>query len=135
LKDLCDVDSDPLIQKISNSLNAEAVRLLAAVIRIVDTSQGEGGGILKKKFWLCLYLSVAPNPIFLYRRYSLFHQDALHNPPSIPFNLGLASIHIFNALCHSLQKMSEKDRYCWLLFDEMSIRENVWFNQKCDYIE
>jgi hypothetical protein len=33
LKDLCDVDSDPLLQEISNSLNAEAVRLLAAIIR------------------------------------------------------------------------------------------------------
>ena len=33
LKDLCDVDSDPLIGKISNSLNAEALRLLAAIIR------------------------------------------------------------------------------------------------------
>jgi ABC-type tungstate transport system substrate-binding protein len=33
LKDLCDVDSDPVMQEISNSLNAEAVKLLAAVIR------------------------------------------------------------------------------------------------------
>jgi len=33
LKDLCDMDSDPLMQGISNSLNAEAVRLLAAIIR------------------------------------------------------------------------------------------------------
>jgi hypothetical protein len=33
LKDLCDVDSDPLMQEISNSLNAEAVGLLAAIIR------------------------------------------------------------------------------------------------------
>jgi hypothetical protein len=33
LKDLCDVDSDPLMQEISNSLNAEAVTLLAAIIR------------------------------------------------------------------------------------------------------
>jgi cytochrome c553 len=32
LKDFCDVDSDPLMQEISNSLNAEAVRLLAAII-------------------------------------------------------------------------------------------------------
>ena len=31
--------------------------------------------------------------------------------------------------------MSEKDRYCCLLFDEMSIRENVWFNQKFDCFE
>jgi hypothetical protein len=33
LKDLCDVDSDPLIQEISNSLNVEAVGLLAAIIK------------------------------------------------------------------------------------------------------
>jgi hypothetical protein len=33
LKGLCDVDGDPLMQKISSSLNAEAVRLLAAIIR------------------------------------------------------------------------------------------------------
>ena len=31
--------------------------------------------------------------------------------------------------------MSEKDRYCCLLFDEMLIRENVWFNQTFDCIE
>jgi len=33
LKNLCDVDSDPLKQEISNSLNAEFVTLLAAIIR------------------------------------------------------------------------------------------------------
>jgi hypothetical protein len=31
--------------------------------------------------------------------------------------------------------MSEIDRYCCLLFDEMSIRENVRFNQKFDCID
>jgi len=35
----------------------------------------------------------------------------------------------------TLQKMSDIDRYCCLLFDEMSIRENVRFNQKLDCIE
>jgi len=33
LKDLCDVDSYPMMQEISDSLNVEAVRLLAAIIR------------------------------------------------------------------------------------------------------
>jgi hypothetical protein len=33
LEDLCDVDSDPLLQEVSNFLNAEVVRLLAAIIR------------------------------------------------------------------------------------------------------
>ena len=31
--------------------------------------------------------------------------------------------------------MSEIDRYCCVLFDEISIRENVWFNQQFDCIE
>jgi hypothetical protein len=53
LKDLCDVDSDPWTQKISNSFNAEASRYWQ-LLGIVDTSQGEGGGILRKKFCLCL---------------------------------------------------------------------------------
>ena len=91
---------------------------------------------MRKKFWLCLYLSVAQNHIFFSRHYSLFHQDAPCNPSSIPFILGPASIPMFLMHFVTLQKMSEKDQYCCLLFDEMSIRENVWwFNQKFDCIE
>ena len=50
LKDLCDVDSDPLVHEISNSLNVEAVRLLSAFIRNSRCKPGEGGGVCKKKF-------------------------------------------------------------------------------------
>jgi len=53
---------------------------------------------------------------------------------TIPFRAGI-NTNGFVALRHSLQKMSEKDQYCFLLFDEMSIRGNVWFNQKFDCIE
>ena len=60
----------------------------------VDRSQG-GGGILRKKVWLCLYLSEAPNAIFFFTPYSLFHQDAPCNPSSILYILGLASIPMF----------------------------------------
>jgi hypothetical protein len=42
---------------------------------------------------------------------------------TVHFRAGI-NTHVFYALRHSLQKMSEKDRYCCLLFDEMSIREN-----------
>ncbi|PNF39995.1 hypothetical protein B7P43_G15587, partial [Cryptotermes secundus] len=42
---------------------------------------------------------------------------------------------VFHALEQSLQKMSGEDRYCCLMFDEMSIRENLHFNQKFDCIE
>jgi hypothetical protein len=53
---------------------------------------------------------------------------------TVHFRTGI-NTHVFDALRHSLQKISAKDRYCFLLFDEMSIRENVWFNQKFDCIE
>ena len=43
--------------------------------------------------------------------------------------------HLFGALLHSLQKMSDRDCYCCLLFDEISVRENVLFNLKHDRIE
>ncbi|PNF27942.1 hypothetical protein B7P43_G17525, partial [Cryptotermes secundus] len=42
---------------------------------------------------------------------------------------------VFHALEQSLQKMSGRDRYCCLMFDEMSIRENLHFNQKFDCID
>jgi len=42
------VNNDPLMQEISNSLNAEAVRLLSAFIRIVDSSLGKEVEILGK---------------------------------------------------------------------------------------
>jgi hypothetical protein len=45
------------------------------------------------------------------------------------------NVHVFGALQHSTQKMSDKEHYCTLMFDEMSIRENVRFNMKFDCIE
>jgi hypothetical protein len=43
--------------------------------------------------------------------------------------------HVFGALVHSVQKMSGKDCYCILMFDELLVRENVCFNQKFDCIK
>jgi hypothetical protein len=64
---------------------------------IVDTSLGEEGGIWNKKILvLSLLLSVVGNVINFFRCYSLFHQDEPCNPYSIPFGLGLASIHMFD---------------------------------------
>jgi hypothetical protein len=65
------------------------------LLGIVNTSRGEEGGILKKKFWLCLFLNVAQNPIYFFRHYSLFHHGAPCNPSSKPFLLGLASVPMF----------------------------------------
>jgi hypothetical protein len=130
LKDLCDVDSDPLMQDISNSLNAEAVRLLAAIIRNSRRKpRGRRWNFEENILALSLLKRSPKSYILLPSGRTL--QSLLN---TVPFRTSI-NTHVFDALCNSLQKMSEKDRYCCLLFDEISISENVWFNQKFDCIE
>jgi len=54
LKDHCDVDSDLVTQEISNSLNTEAVRLLAAIFRNSRHKPRARRWNFEEKFWLCL---------------------------------------------------------------------------------
>ena len=97
-----------MMQEISNSLNTEAVRLLAAIFKNSRHKPSARGWNFGETFWLCPYISLAQNPIFFSRRYSLFHQDATCNPSSIPLILGPASIPMFYmhffALCRICQK-------------------------------
>ena len=136
LKDLCDVDSDPLMQEISNSLNVEAVRLLAAIIRnSKHKPRGRRWNFEEKILALSLLKRSPKSYILLQTLFPLPSGRTLQSLlNTIPFRTGI-NTHVFDALRHSLQKMYQKDRYCCLLFDEMSIRENVWFNQKFDCIE
>ena len=89
---------------------------------------------MKKKIALSL---LKRSPKFYILLHTLFPLPSGRTLQSLlntfPFRTGINTM--FYALRHSLQKMSGKDRYCCLLFDEMSIRENVWFNQKFDCIE
>jgi hypothetical protein len=136
LKDLCDVDSGPLMQEISNSLNAEAVRLLAAIIRNGrHKPRGRWWNFEEKILALSLLKRSPKSYIFLQTLFPLPSGRTLQSLlNTVPFRSGI-NTHVCDALRHSLQKMSEKDRCCCLLFDEMSFRENAWFNQKFDCIE
>jgi hypothetical protein len=131
LKDLCDVESDPLMQEISNFLNVQAVRLLAAIIRNnKHKPRGRKWNFEEKNLALSLLKHSPKCYILLQTLFPLPSWCTLQSLlNTIPFRTGI-NIHVFDALRHSLQKMSEKDRYSCLLFDEMLIRENVWFNQK-----
>ena len=40
------------------------------------------------------------------------------------------NIHVFSLLKDNVQTMSDKDRVYFLMFDDMSIREHLYFNQK-----
>ena len=53
---------------------------------------------------------------------------------TVHFRTGI-NAHVFNTLRWTLQTMSDADRVCCLMFDEMSIRDNLHFNQKLDCIE
>jgi hypothetical protein len=136
LKDLCDVDSDPLMQEISNSLNADAVRLFSATIRNSrHKPRGRRWNFEEKILALSLIKLNPTSYILLQTLFPLPLRRTLQSLlDTVPFRTGI-NTHIFYAPIHSLQKMSEKDRYCCLLFDEMSIRETVRFNQKFDCIE
>jgi len=136
LKDLYNVDSDPLMQEILNSLYAEAVRLLATIIRNSrHKPRGRRWNFEEKILTLSLFKRSPKSYILLQM---LFHLPSGRTLQSllntVHFRTGI-NTHVFDALHHSLQKMSEKDRYCCHLFDEMFIRENVWINQKFDCIE
>jgi len=136
LKDLCVVDSDPLMQEISNSLNVEAVRLLAANIRNRrHKPRGRRWNFEGKMLAVSLLKRSPKSYVLLQMLFPLpsgrTFQSLLN---TVHFRTGINN-HVFDALHHSVQKMSEKDQYCCLLFDETLIRENVWFNQKFDCIE
>ncbi|PNF15446.1 hypothetical protein B7P43_G18115, partial [Cryptotermes secundus] len=96
----------------------------------------EGGGISKRKCWLCLSLSIVPNPVSFSTHYSILpsRQSLQSVLNTVPFRTGV-NAHVFHALEQSLHKMSGRDRYCCLMFDEISIRENLHFDQQFDCIE
>ena len=136
MQDLCDVDSDQLMQETSNCLNAEAVRLLAAIIRnIRHTPRGRRWNCEEKILAVSLMKRSPKSYVLLQTSFSLQSGRILQSLlNTVHFRTGINN-HVFDALRYSVQKMSEKNRYCCLLFDEMSIRGNVWFNQKFDCIE
>jgi hypothetical protein len=53
---------------------------------------------------------------------------------TIHFKTGI-NAYIFGVFVDSVQKMTGKDRYCALMFAEMTIRAYIFFNQKFDSIE
>ena len=53
---------------------------------------------------------------------------------TVQFGTGI-NAHVFSVFKVNVQRMSDKDRMCCLMFDEVSIREHLYFNQKIDCIE
>ena len=125
-----------MIEDISTSLNAECIRLLKGIFRNSKRKpKGSRWNFEDKMLALSLLKRSPKSYCFLRIFLPLPSRCTLQSVLStVHFAAGI-NAHVFGALQHSLQKMSDRDRYCCLLFDEMSIRVNVRFNQKLDCIE
>ena len=53
---------------------------------------------------------------------------------TVQYRTGI-NAHVFSVLKDSVQTMSDKDHVWCLVFDKMSIRQHLYFNQKIDYNE
>jgi hypothetical protein len=123
------------MQEISNSLNAEAARLLAAIIKNSRHKPRKRRWNFQEKFLALSLLKHSPKSYILQILFPHPSGRTLQSLLStVPFRTGI-NTHVFMHFVTLCKKKYEKDRYCCLLFDEMSIRENVWFNQKFDCIE
>jgi hypothetical protein len=136
LKEVCHLASNRLIKSLSSSLNVHTSRFLSSIIRNRRRK-------LKDQRWGCdenlLALSILKRSPKSYRfLQSLFPLPSRLTLQSIlntvHFGTGI-SAHVFSTLKGNVQKMSDQDRVCCLMFDEMSLRENLRYNQKFGCIE
>jgi hypothetical protein len=135
-KFVSDVEVNTLTEDISTSLNAEGIRLLKGIFgNSKRKPKGRRSNFEDKILALSLLKHSPKSYSFLRLLLPLPSRRTLQSVLStVHFAAGI-SAHVFSAPQHSLQKMSDRDWYCCLLFDEMSIGENVHFNQKLDCIE
>jgi hypothetical protein len=136
LKFVSDEEVNTLTGDISTSLNAEGIRLLKGIFRNSKRKpKGRRWNFKDKMVALSLLKRSPKSYSFLRLLLPLPSRRTLQSVlNTVHFAAGI-NAHVFGALQHSLQKMSDRDRSCCLLFDEMSIKENVRFNQKLDCIE
>jgi hypothetical protein len=129
------VEGNTLMEDISTSLNAEAISLLNGIVRNSRHKPNGRRWNFKDKMLALSLLKRSPKSYSLRVLLPLPSRRTLQSIlGTVHFAAGI-NARVFGALQHSLQKMSDRDRYCCLLFDEMSIRENVRFNQTLDCIE
>jgi len=136
LEFVSDVEVNTVMEYFSTSLNAEGIRLLKGIFRNSKRKpKGRRWNFGDKMLALSL-LKHSPKSYFFVRL--LLPHPSRRTLQSVLGSVHFAegiSAHVFGALQHSMQKMSDRDRYCCLLFDDMSIREKVRFNQKLACIE
>jgi len=135
-KEVCELDSNPLIQTLSSSLTVPTSAFLASIFRnIRHKPEGRRWSLKEKVLALSLLKHNPKSYTFLRSLFPLPSRRPLQSIlNTIHFRTGI-SAHVFNTLKRTLQTMSHGDNVCCLMFDEMSIRENLHFNQKLGGID
>ena len=135
LEEVCQLEINPLIHSLSSSLNVDTSRFLSSIVR---NSKHEPKGrrwSFKEKVLAVSILKCSPRSYAFLR--SLFPLPSRRTLQSLLNTIQCGTgiyAHVFRVLKDSVQKMSDKDRMCCFMFDEMSIREHLHFNQKIDCI-
>jgi hypothetical protein len=108
----------------------EAVRLLAAVSRNSRQKPKKRRWNFEDKVLVLSLLKRSPKSYILQTLLSLPSRQILQSALGTVHFMAVVNAYVFDTLKHSLQKMGGKDCYCCIMFDEMSIRQNLSFNQK-----
>ena len=136
LMEVCQLDSNPLIQSLSSSLNVDTSRFLASIVRNSKHKPKGRRWSYKENILAVSILKRSPRSYaFLRSLFPLPSRRTLQSLLStVQFRKGI-NAHVFSVLKDSVQTMSDKDSMCCLMFDEMSIGEHLHFNQKSDCTE
>ena len=133
---VCQLDSNPLIQSLSSALNMDSLRFLASIVRNSNHEPKGRRWSYKEKVLAVSILKCSPRSYtFLWSLFPVTSRRTLQSLlNTVQFGTGI-NAHVFSVLNSNVQTMSDKDRMCCLMFDEMSVREHLHFNQKIDCIE
>ena len=136
IKKVCELDSSSLIQALSSSLTVPTSTFLASFFRnIRQKPEGRRWSLKENVLALSLLKHSPKSYTFLRSLFPLPSRRCLQSiRNTVRFRMGI-SAHVLNTLKHTLQIMSDGNNVCCPMFDEMSIRENLHFNQKFGCID
>ena len=114
------MDSDPLIQSLSSSLNVDSSRFLTSIVRNNKHEPKGRRWSYKEEVLTVSILKCSPRSYtFLQSLFPLTSRRTLQSlVNTVQFGTGI----VFSVLKDNVQTMSDKDRMCCLMFDEMSER-------------
>jgi hypothetical protein len=123
MREVCQLDSNPLIQSLSSSLNGNTSRFFASIDRCIKHEPKRRMWLSKEKVLAVSILKCGPRTYaFLWLLFPLTSRRILHFLLNIiQFRMG-RNAHVFIIVKDNIHTMSDKVHLCCLMFDEKSIR-------------